>query len=114
MISKRVVFALLAAGPLVIPPVLFAQSRPLKKIQVGVPAISMGNIIIFFTKEAKIYEKHGLDAEPVVMSGSGIASRALIAGSVGISPIATPTVMTAVLAGSDMVILGHTMPGVIQ
>jgi NitT/TauT family transport system substrate-binding protein len=30
------------------------------------------------------------------------------------SPIATPTVMNAVLAGSDMVILAHTMPGVVQ
>ena len=93
---------------------VFCQSRNLKKIQVGVPAVSMGNIIIFFAKEAKIYEKHGLDAEPVVMSGSGIASRALIAGSVTISPITTPAVMSAVLAGSDMVILAHTMPGVIQ
>ena len=93
---------------------VFSQSRNLKKIQVGVPAVSMGNIIIFFAKEAKIYEKHGLDAEPVVMSGSGIASRALIAGSVTISPITTPAVMSAVLAGSDMVILAHTMPGVIQ
>ena len=91
-----------------------AQSRGLKKIQVGVPAVSMGNIVIFFTKEAKIYEKHGLDAEVVVMSGSGIASRALVAGSVQISPIATPSAMNAVLAGSDMVILGHTMPGVVQ
>ena len=27
----------------------------------------MGNIIIFFTKEAKLFEKHGLDAEVVVM-----------------------------------------------
>jgi NitT/TauT family transport system substrate-binding protein len=93
---------------------LFAQSKALKKIHVGVPAVSMGNMIIFFTKEAKIFEKHGLDAEVVLMSGSGIASRALVAGSVEISPIATPTVMNAVLAGSDMVILGHTMPGVVQ
>ena len=93
---------------------LLAQSKSLKKIHVGVPAISMGNMIIFFTKEAKIFEKHGLDAEAVVMSGSGIASRALVAGSVAISPIATPSVMNAVLAGSDMVILAHTMPGVIQ
>ena len=93
---------------------LFAQSKSLKKIHVGVPAVSMGNMIIFFTKEAKIFEKHGLDAEVVLMSGSGIASRALVAGSVEISPIATPTVMNAVLAGSDMVILGHTMPGVVQ
>jgi len=93
---------------------LWAQTRPLKKIQVGVPAVSMGNMIIFFAKETKLYEKHGLDAEVVVMQGSGIASRALVAGSVAISPIATPSVMNAVLAGSDMVILGHTMPGVVQ
>ena len=93
---------------------LFAQSKSLKKIHVGVPAISMGNMIIFFTKEAKLFEKHGLDADVVVMSGSGISSRALVGGSVEISPIATPTVMLSVVAGSDMVILAHTMPGVIQ
>ena len=92
----------------------FSQSKGLKKIHVGVPAVSMGNIIIFFAKETKLFEKHGLDADAVVMQGSGIASRALVAGSVAISPIATPAVMNAVLAGSDMVILGHTMPGVVQ
>jgi ABC-type nitrate/sulfonate/bicarbonate transport system substrate-binding protein len=114
MIVTPLFLVLLLANLWVAPSDLLAQTRSLKKVQVGVPAISMGNIIIFFAKEAKIYEKHGLDAEPVVMSGSGIASRALIAGSVIISPIATPAVMNAVLAGSDMVILGHTMPGVVQ
>lgn len=96
------------------PTPLFSQGRALKKIHVGVPAVSMGNMIIFFTKEAKLFEKYGLDAEVVVMQGSGIASRALVGGSVEISPIATPTVINAVLAGSDMVILAHTMPGVVQ
>jgi len=114
MISKRLLLILLIASLFVSPSILFAQSRALKKVQVGVPAISMGNIIIYFTKEAKIFEKYGLDVEPVAVAGSGIASKALISGSVLISPIATPTVMTAVLAGSDMVILAHTMPGVIQ
>ena len=114
MACRRLLTLLLLGGVLFSTPPVFSQSRNLKKIQVGVPAVSMGNIIIFFANEAKIYEKHGLDAEPVVMSGSGIASRALIAGSVTISPITTPAVMSAVLAGSDMVILAHTMPGVIQ
>ncbi len=97
-----------------LPTPLFSQGKNLKKIYVGVPAVSMGNIIIFVTKEARLFEKYGLDAEPVLMSGSGIASRALVAGSVAISPITTPAVISAVLAGSDMVILAHTMPGVIQ
>lgn len=113
--TRRLLMSLpLIAGLLALPPPAFSQTKALKKIHVGVPAVSMGNIIIFFTKETRIFEKHGLDAEPVVMSGSGIASRALIAGSVTISPITTPAVMSAVLAGSDMVILAHTMPGVIQ
>ena len=114
MIAKWLSLLVLVAGLFVSPPMLFAQSRALRKVQVGVPAISMGNIIIYFTKDAKIFEKYGLDVDPVAVAGSGIASKALISGSVLISPIATPTVMTAVLAGSDMVILAHTMPGVIQ
>jgi NitT/TauT family transport system substrate-binding protein len=114
VISRRFLLGMLIGSLFVSSSVLFAQSRALKNVQVGVPAISMGNIIIYFTKEAKIYEKYGLDVDPVAVAGSGIASKALISGSVLISPIATPTVMTAVLAGSDMVILAHTMPGVIQ
>jgi NitT/TauT family transport system substrate-binding protein len=91
-----------------------AQTKPLKKIRVGVPSVSMGNIIIFITKEGKLFEKYGLDAEVITMNGSGIASKALISGNIEISPIATPTVISANLAGSDMAILAHTMPGVIH
>ena len=114
MIVHRSLVTFLVVNLMLIPSMLFAQTRSLRKIQVGVPAISMGNIIIYFAKEAKIFEKYGLDVDPVAVAGSGIASKALISGSVLISPIATPTVMNAVLAGSDMVILAHTMPGVIQ
>ena len=111
---RLLVLLLFLVGFFVVAPPLFSQANSLKKIHVGVPAVSMGNIIIFFTKEAKLFEKYGLDADVVVVNGSGIASKALIGGSVQISPIATPTAMSAVLAGSDMVILAHTMPGVVQ
>jgi NitT/TauT family transport system substrate-binding protein len=116
MASRRGTLLLLIffGAVLISTPHAFSQARSLKKIHVGVPAISMGNIIIYFTKEAKLFEKYGLDADPVVMQGSGIVSRALVAGSVIIAPVATPTVMNAVVAGSDMVILAHTMPGVVQ
>src|SRR5436309_8715208 len=114
MIHRRFVLSLMLLGALASSSTSFAQSKGLKKIHVGVPAVSMGNMIIFFTQEAKLFEKHGLDADVVVMQGSGIPSRALVAGSVEISPITTPAIMSAVLAGSDMVILAHTMPGVIQ
>src|ERR1044071_6641730 len=77
----RFVLPLLLAAFFLAPAGAFAQAKNLRKIHVGVPAVSMGNMIIFFTKEAKLFEKHGLDADVVVMQGSGIASRALVARS---------------------------------
>ena len=104
----------LSAALLLAPAPLLSQGKSLRKISVGVPAISMGNIIIFFTKEVGLFEKHGLDAEVIVVQGSGMASKAMIGGSLQTSPIATPTVISADLAGADLVILSHTMPGVVQ
>ena len=96
------------------PASIAAQTKPLKHIYVGVSSVSMGNIIIFVTKEAKLYEKYGLYADPVAMRGSGESSKAMIGGSIQFSPIATPTVINAGLSGADLVILGHTMPGVVH
>lgn len=115
MFCRRMIFpAFLLSLLLAFPGPVFSQGKALKKIRVGVPSVSMGNIIIFVTKEARLYEKYGLDAEVITMNGSGIASKALISGNIEISPIATPTVINANLAGSDMAILAHTMPGVIH
>ncbi|HZD41127.1 MAG TPA: hypothetical protein VE131_10425, partial [Terriglobales bacterium] len=109
----------LAVGALMMATALFThsgygQTNALKKIRVGVPSIGVSNIIIFVTQEAKLYEKYGLDAEIITMKGSGMASKALIGGSIQIAPIATPTVINADLAGADMAILAHTMPAVIH
>ena len=64
---------------LAFPSFVFSQARPLKKIHVGVPSVSVANIIIYVTKEAKLYEKYGLDAQVIAINGSGIASKALYA-----------------------------------
>src|SRR5207245_6211877 len=52
--------------------------------------------------------------EVIAINGYGIAWKALIGGNLDIVPVATPTVIAADLAGSDMVILAHTMPGVVH
>jgi NitT/TauT family transport system substrate-binding protein len=111
---RAVMLVLLAIFVSGLPHAGYTQNKPLKKIRVGVPSVSMGNIIIYITKEGKLFEKYGLDAEVITMNGSGIASKALISGNIEISPIATPTVINANLSGSDMAILAHTMPGVIH
>ena len=111
---KPVIVILLAILALAFTQSGHSQSKPLKKVRVGVPSVGVSNIIIFIAKEGKLYEKHGLDAEVITVNGSGIGSKALISGGLDIIPIATPTVIAANLAGADMAILAHTMPGVIH
>src|SRR5437899_10007734 len=106
--------ALIWAVMLTFPVPASAQSKPLKQIYVGVSSVSMGNIIIYVTKEAKLFEKYGLYADPVAMRGSGESSKAMIGGSIQVAPIATPTVINADLSGADLVILAHTLPGVVH
>jgi ABC-type nitrate/sulfonate/bicarbonate transport system substrate-binding protein len=112
--SQSAIAMVVALGWLALTQAGYAQSKPFKKINVGVPSVSVANIIIYVTKEAKLYEKYGLDAQVIAINGSGIASKALIGGNLDIVPVATPTVIAADLAGSDMVILAHTMPGVVH
>ena len=41
----------------------YAQNKPLKKIIWGVTSLSASQWIPWIAKDAKIYEKHGLDTE---------------------------------------------------
>ena len=111
---KTAIAALLAILVLVCAQAGNAQTKTLKRIRVGVSAVSMGNIILYVMKDARLYEKYGLDAEVITMNGSGISSKALVSGGIDIAPIATPTVINANLAGADMQILAHTLPGVVH
>jgi NitT/TauT family transport system substrate-binding protein len=91
---------------------LEAQDKQLKKISWGVTSLSASNWIPWIAKDAKIYEKHGLDVELVLVKGSGQTSSAILGGSLFAAPVAVPQVMLANLAGADLVNIAHTVPGV--
>lgn len=89
-----------------------AQDKPLKKIRWGVTSISASNWIPWVAKEAKIYEKNGLDVELILLRGSGQTSQAILGGSIYAAPVTIATVMMANLSGADLVTVAHTVPGV--
>jgi NitT/TauT family transport system substrate-binding protein len=89
-----------------------AQDKGLKKITWGVTSLSASNWIPWLAKEAKIYEKHGLDVDLILVKGSGQTSTAILGGSLFAAPVAVPQVMLALLAGADLVNIAHTVPGV--
>jgi NitT/TauT family transport system substrate-binding protein len=85
----------------------YAQNRPLKKIYWGVSTLSPTLWIPYLAKDAKLFEKNGLDVELVLLRGSGQTSQAMVAGSLFASSVALPAVMLANLNGADLVNVAH-------
>src|SRR5262247_4304497 len=90
----------------------YAQNKPLKKVIWGVTSLSASQWIPWIAKDAKIYEKYGLDTELVLLRGSGQSAQAIIGGSILGAPCTLTTVMSANLSGADLVTVAHTVSGV--
>jgi len=90
----------------------YAQDKPLKKIIWGVTSLSASQWIPWLAKEAKIYQKYGLDTELVLLRGSGQSAQAIIGGSILAAPCTLTTVISADLSGADLVTVAHTVSGV--
>src|ERR1041384_1214902 len=90
----------------------FSQARSLRKVRVGVTSVTVGNIITYVARDAKLFERNGLDADIVQIQGSAAAAKAMTAGHIDFAPIATPTAIEADLAGADLTILAHTLGSV--
>lgn len=84
-----------------------AQERSLKKIYWGVSTLSPTLWIPWVAKEAKIFEKNGLDVEAVLLNGSGRTSQAMLSGSLFAASVALPQVMLAVASGADLANVAH-------
>src|SRR4029079_14024134 len=82
---------------------------PLKQITWGMTALTASMWIPWLAKEARIYEKNGLDVEIILLRGSGQRSQALLGGSLFAAPVALPQVMLADLTGADLVNIAHTI-----
>ena len=96
---------------------LFIFSSPssgqgLKKFHCGVTSLSASQWIPWIAKEAKLYEKHGMEAELVLLRGSGQSAQAIIGNSILGAPCTLTTVIGANLSGADLVTVAHTVSGV--
>jgi len=86
-----------------------SRAQQLKKVTWAMTSVSAAMWIPWIAKEAKIYEKNGLDVEIVLLRGSGQSSQALLGGSLFAAPVALPQVMLANLNGADLVNVAHTI-----
>lgn len=83
------------------PVILFAQT----KLKVAYPTVVGAMSVLWETKEARLFEKYGLDVELIYIAGSSMVVQSMLAKEIPISEIAIPAVVQANLAGADMVML---------
>jgi NitT/TauT family transport system substrate-binding protein len=76
-----------------------------KRIAVAYSAVSATQSSFYVTKEAGLFEKHGLFVDPVYVSSGTKVAQAVIAGEFPIA-LAGGTVVNANLAGGDIAIFG--------
>jgi NitT/TauT family transport system substrate-binding protein len=76
-----------------------------KRIAVAYSAVSATQSSFFVTKDAGIFEKHGLSVDPVYVASGTKVAQAVIAGEFPVA-LAGGTVVNATLAGGDIVIIG--------
>lgn len=102
----RIYFALLlsygicALANLSVGNALYAASA----VNIGYSSISTNRLPIWVTSEAKIFQKHGLDAKDIHMGP--IAPQALLTGEIQIFSGSAQPLVAAALRGSDIVVIG--------
>jgi NitT/TauT family transport system substrate-binding protein len=80
-----------------------ASAQPLKRIRIGYPSLSFRQSNVWVAKEMKLFDKYGLDVEPIFLRGGQMATQALVAGDPPIVNIGT--VVQASLRGHNLVLV---------
>jgi ABC-type nitrate/sulfonate/bicarbonate transport system substrate-binding protein len=80
-----------------------AHAQALKKIRIGYPSLSFRQSNVWVAKEAGLFNKYGLEVEPIFLRGGQMATQALVAGDPPIVNIGT--VVQASLRGHNLVLV---------
>jgi ABC-type nitrate/sulfonate/bicarbonate transport system substrate-binding protein len=82
-----------------------AAAQALRTVYIGLVSITPSNGPILAGVDGGYFKKHGLDAKPLVMSGSSTALAAMLSGDVGLIAVAGSGLINAYLGGRDAVMI---------
>ena len=86
-----------------------SEGAALEALKAGFGSISGNQAPLWIAKEARLFEKHGLEVELVYIPGGPRALMALLGGSVQFLNYSAIPTMTAALRGAEPVILGSSI-----
>jgi NitT/TauT family transport system substrate-binding protein len=99
-----------------------SESQTLKRIKIGYPSLSFRQSNVWVAREQGLFNKYGLEVEPILFRGGQVATQALVSGDPPIVNIGT--VVQATIQGHNVVLVAavetkydliiFTRPGITQ
>ena len=106
---RLILFTSIVSIVLCLPAASITAAEKLEKLRAAYPAIAPGSTPSWITAEKRIWQKYGLEVEPILVSGGARAVPALIGNSVQFLFGSDTGITTAQLQGIPVVRLGVTM-----
>jgi ABC-type nitrate/sulfonate/bicarbonate transport system substrate-binding protein len=101
-------FLILFISLLFAPSPLWAQS--MKKVPLPFSPIGINCLPWFVAKEARIYEKHGIDVDPVFIGASSALFQAMLSGAADMAGSGGPAIISNILQGGDIIHVTAMVP----
>ena len=87
-----------------------ALSQELTKVPFPYGPLGLNSLPWIVAKEARLFEKNGLDVDMVYIGASSVMVQSMLAGSANIAGFAGPAVITNVLRGGDIIQVAAMAP----
>jgi ABC-type nitrate/sulfonate/bicarbonate transport system substrate-binding protein len=85
-------------------------AQPLKKVPFPFSPIGLNCLPWFVAKEARIFEKHGIDFDPVFIGASSALFNAMLSGAADLAGSGGPSVISNILQGGDIIHITAMVP----
>jgi ABC-type nitrate/sulfonate/bicarbonate transport system substrate-binding protein len=104
-VCRRLALILVA---LLVPNLLWAQA--LKKVPFPFSPIGLNCLPWFVAKDARIFEKHGIEFDPIFIGASSALFNAMLSGAANFAGSGGPAVISNILQGGDVIHITAMVP----
>src|SRR5437899_2227248 len=102
-IKLRLRVTVIALALLSMSPMSVQSAGALDKVKFPYSPISYHSLPFLVAYEAKLFEKHGLEVDPVFAGASSLIVQSMLAGEADLAGMAGPAVISNVLKGGDVI-----------
>src|SRR4249919_1714440 len=85
-------------------------AQALVKVPFPYSPINASSLPFMIAKDAKIFEKHGLDVDLVFMGASALIIQSMLSGAANVAGFGGPAIISNVLRGGDVIVVAATVP----